>query len=40
MALQRGEQATPHALPKGPVIQGINRDRLTVQTTQTQGGAE
>ena len=40
MALQRGEQATPHALPKGPVMQGINRDRLTVQTSQTQGGAE
>ena len=37
MAVHRADQPMPHALPKGPAIQGLNRDRLTVQT---RGGTE
>jgi hypothetical protein len=37
MAVHRADQQMPHALPKGPAIQGLNRDRLTVQT---RGGTE
>ncbi|MEY4013664.1 MAG: Peptidoglycan hydrolase FlgJ [Pseudomonadota bacterium] len=37
LPVQRVDPAMPHALPKGPNIQDLNRDRLTVQT---RGGTE